>query len=140
MAAQLRFREYMIKLININIYIYIEDVRTDERPLCNTIRHTINTNVKHLGCLVFDSNIDWEVHIQQLKFKCNKTKNLMRSVSSTEKTLMMIYGSLISFKIEYGSIVYNSASSKELQRLESVSNEAIRITSGCFKSTPVSIL
>ena len=51
----------------------------------------------------------------------------MRSVSSTEseadqKTLMMIYRSLIRFEIDYGCIVYNSASSRELVSLESVSN------------------
>ena len=69
----------------------------------------------------------------------------MRSVSSTDwradqKTLMMIYRSLIRSKIDYGCIVYNSASSRELVSLESVSNEAMRISSGCFRSTPISSL
>ena len=69
----------------------------------------------------------------------------MRSVSLTEwgadqKTLMMIYRSLIRSKIDYGCIVYNSASSRELISLESVSNEAMRISSGRFKSTPLSSL
>ena len=54
--------------------------------------------VKYLG-LVFDSKFDWKAHIQQLKSKCNKAPNLMRSVSSTEwgadqKALKMIYRSL----------------------------------------------
>ena len=69
----------------------------------------------------------------------------MRSVISTEcgadpKTIMMIYRSLIRSKIDYGCIVYNSASSRELVSLESVSNEAMRISSGCFRSTPISSL
>ena len=50
--------------------------------------------IKHLG-LVFDSNLGRKAHIHQLKYKCNKALNLLRSVSSTErgadqKTLMMI--------------------------------------------------
>ena len=94
---------------------------------------------------MFDSKLDWKAHIQQLKSKCNKALNLMRSVSSTEwgadqRTLMMIYRSLIRSKIDYGCIVYNSASSRELVSLESVSNEAMRISSGCFRSTPISSL
>ena len=69
----------------------------------------------------------------------------MRSVSSTEwraeqKTVMMIYRSLIRSKIDYGCMVYNSASSRALESLEYVSNEAMRISSGCFKSTPISRL
>ena len=47
------------------------------------------------------------------------------------KTLMIIYRSIIRSKTDYGCIVYNSASSRELESLESVSNEAMRISSGC---------
>ena len=65
----------------------------------------------------------------------------MQRVSSTErgsdqKTLMMIYRSLVRCKIDYGCIVYKSKRGKELANIESVSNEAKKISSGCFKSTP----
>ena len=50
---------------------------------------------------------------------------------------MMVYKSLIRSKIDYGSLVYTSASSKVLASLESVSTEAMRIPSGLFKSTPI---
>ena len=43
-------------------------------------------------------------------------------------------------KIDYGCIVYNSTSNRELVGLESVSNEAMRISSGCIRSTPLSSL
>ena len=51
---------------------------------------------------------------------------------------MMIYRSLLRSKVDYGCIVYNSASSRELKSLVSVSNETMRISSGCFKFTPIS--
>ena len=94
---------------------------------------------------MFDSKLDWKAHIQQLKSKCNKALNLMRSVSSTEwgadqKTLMMIYRSLIRSKLDCGCIVFISVNSRDLESIESVSNEAMRVASGCFKSTPVSSL
>ena len=53
---------------------------------------------------------------------------------------MMVYRSLIGSKIDYGCTVYNSATSRELEILESVSNEAMRKSSGCLKSTPLSSL
>ena len=99
---------------------------------------------KYLG-LLFDSKLDWKAHMQHLKSKCNKAQNLKLSVSSTEcgahqKTLLMIYRSLIRYKIDYGCIVHNFASNRELESLESVWNEAVRLSSGCFKSTPISSL
>ena len=41
-------------------------------------------------------------------------------------------------KIDYGCVVYSSASNRELKSQESVSNEAMRIYSVCFRSTPIS--
>ena len=106
------------------------------------IRIQKSETVKYLG-LVFDSKLDWKAHIQQLKSKCNKALNLMRSVSSTEwgadqRTLMMIYRSLVRSKIDYRCKAYNSASNRELVSVESASNEAMRLPSGCFESTPKS--
>ena len=53
--------------------------------------------------------------------------------SRKKKTVMMFYRSLIKSKIDYGYKVHNSASYNELANLGSVSNEALRISSGCFE-------
>ena len=50
---------------------------------------------------------------------------------------MMIYRTSIRSKTDYGCIVYNSASSRELVSVESVSIAAMRISSGYFKCTPL---
>ena len=88
------------------------------------VRIQKSETVKYLG-VVFDSKLDWKAHIEQLKKKCIKASNLMRSVSSTkwrtyQKTLIMSYRSLIRSKIGYGYIVYNSASNRYLESLEYV--------------------
>ena len=44
---------------------------------------------------------------------------------------------MIRSKIDYGCIVCKSASSRELESLEPVSNKAMIMSSGCFKSTPI---
>ena len=69
----------------------------------------------------------------------------MQIVSSSkweadQKFLMVIYRLLVRSNIDYGGIVYNSVSIRELGSLESVSNEAMRIFGKCFKYTPISSL
>ena len=65
------------------------------------------------------------------------TQMIFKNPTAIQKTPMMIYRSLIRSKTHYGFIVYNSAISRELKGLESFSNEAMRISSGCFYSTPI---
>ena len=50
------------------------------------------------------------------------------------------FRSLIRSRIHYGCIAYISLSSRELESLETVSNDAMRISSEYFKSTPISSL
>ena len=69
----------------------------------------------------------------------------MRCVSSTElgadqKTLMMIYRLLIRSEIDYGYMAENSARNRELESLQSVSNEAMKVSNGSLKSMPISSL
>ena len=114
------------------------------KHLCYNIITQKSETIKYF-CLVFDSKVECKALIHQLKSICNKAINIMQSVSWTESgaeqnILMMSYRSLIRSKIDFECIVYNSASTKELESLESISNEVMRKFSGCFKSTPISSL
>jgi len=98
-------------------------------------------NVKFLG-LNWDPKLSWEHHVSQLKTSCQKSLNLLRSVSAhgwgaDQETLLRLYRSLIRSKLDYGCIVYGSASKHILQSLDTVASEAIRIATGAFKSSPV---
>ena len=84
-------------------------------------------------------------HISELKAKCNKGLNLVRSICSHEwgadqHALMIIYRTLIRIKLDYGSIVYDSAALQDLKALQTTANRAMTIASGCFKSTPITSL
>ena len=111
-----------------------------ELRLVNTRLQKSNT-VRYLE-LVFDQKLNWKAHLRKLKPECNWALSLMQRVSSTRlgaslKTFMMIYRSLVRSKLHYGCIiVYNSANCRDLLSLESVTNEDMRIPSGCFKSIP----
>ena len=98
--------------------------------------------LKFLG-LVWDPKLTWIPHIMQLKDRCINTTNLLRIVTSQSwgadmKIGMPLYRAIIRSKIDYRSIVYGVANTATLKSLEIVANEAIRITSGAFKTTPVS--
>jgi len=110
----------------------------------NENRIPLKDNVKFLG-LMFDPKLTFIPHINQLKSKCLKSLNLLRSVSTDKwgsdcQTLMSLYRMLIRSKIDYGSIVYASASEATLANLEPIQNEAIRIATGAFRTTPISSL
>ena len=99
---------------------------------------------KFLG-LWWDAKLNWERHIAEVRGKCLKKLNLIRSVSAYQwgadtSTSMRIYSAVVRPMIDYGSVVYGSANRATLARLEVVANEAMRIATGAFKSTPVSSL
>jgi len=99
---------------------------------------------KFLG-LLWDSKLTWVPHISALKDRCKKALNLVRTVSTDKwgadtATTMKLYRSLIRPMIDYGSIVYDSASRATLGNLDVIANEAMRIATGAFKTSPASSL
>ena len=54
-----------------------------------------------------------------------------------QESLMKIYRIYLRSKLDYVSIVYSSGGTRELRALDVVCNEALRIATGAFKSTPV---
>ena len=66
--------------------------------------------------------------------------NLMRAVSglqwgASKKALLNIYRALIRSVIEYGDVVYASASKTHLNKLVSIQTEALRLCCGAAKGT-----
>lgn len=64
-------------------------------------------------------------HIKYIKEKCMKTMNILKVLSRTSwgsdrKCLMSLYKSLIRTRLDYGAIVYQSATSTALKMLDSV--------------------
>ena len=53
---------------------------------------------------------------------------------------MRLYRSIIRPKLDYGALVYCSASDSLLKSLDVISNEAMRISTGAFKSMPITSL
>ena len=94
--------------------------------------------------MTWGSQLKWNNHIQNLVTSCNKTLGL-RSLTSfkwgaDEHVMLHVYRLVLRPKIDYGCIIYGSASTAVLNKVESIQSEALRITSGAFKSSPVKSL
>jgi len=104
----------------------------------------VEEQVKFLG-LMFDSKLTFLPHIKFLKTKCTKALNLLRVVAHTswgadQQSLLFLYRSLIRSKLDYGCIVYGSTRSSYLRTLDPVQNQALRLCTGAFRTSPSSSL
>lgn len=102
----------------------------------------IRTNSTKILGLTFDSKLTWKNHIEDLILDCKKRINILKVLSSTkwgadQESLIRVYRGLIRSKIDYGSIIYGSANSNLLKKLDAIQNAALRISLGVFRTTPV---
>lgn len=94
---------------------------------------------KFLG-MIFDHNLSWQNHIDNLVKRCQKDINLMKLISgpsfgADKKTLIQFYTALIRSKIDYGSQAYASAPKTHLKKLNTIQATALRIATGAYKGT-----
>ena len=85
-------------------------------------------NFKYLG-MVIDENLLWDVHIDKLYTKtCQKLGAVRKSRNClNEKTALNLYKSLVLPHIDYGDVVYTTATKELLDKLQKVQNRACRI-------------
>ena len=99
---------------------------------------------KFLG-IIWDNKLTFKPHIDYLRKKCFQTLNIIKVLGHQEwgadtKTLLSLYESLVRSKVDYGSIVYRNAKRSELNRLEVIHNEGLRLCLGAFRSSPLESL
>ena len=115
----------------------------DHLTLYGTALQCVQTH-KFLGVTI-DHKLSWRPHIVQLKKTCYKKLNLLKMLSHKSwgadcRTLLLLYIALIKPKIDYGVEAYGSAKQHLLELLNPIQNEAIRIATGAFRSSPVKSL
>ena len=96
-------------------------------------------------CLIWDAKLTFEPHIKYLKARCEKSLNILKVLSRTEwgadrTTLLKLYRFLVWSKLDYGCIVYGSASKTALAKLDPVHNQGLRLGLGAFCCSPVESL
>ena len=99
---------------------------------------------KRLG-LIFDTKLTFKNHIKYLKTSCQKALDILRVVGHTDWgadriVLLRLYRSLVRSKLDYGCIVYGSASRSILKQLDPIHHQGLRIALGAFRTSPAQSL
>ena len=119
---------------------------TRRRMQCPIIRvqnQVVKYKKKHtiLG-LIFDSPLlTWKAHTEYLRNECLKRVQIMRSISSyswgmSSRVLKQFYIAYIRAKLDYGSVLYASASNTMLKKLDVIQNACCRMVLGAKNSSP----
>ena len=94
------------------------------------------TTHKHLG-LDLSSDLSWSSHIEKITKKANKTLGLLRSQKWKLKraSLRVAYTSFVRSILDYGDILYDNCSEKNVKALERIQYNAAKTVSGAMHTT-----
>ena len=98
-------------------------------------------STRFLG-LWWDLRLSFKKHISVLKTQCREALNLIRVVAHLKwggdrDTLLMLYRAIVRSKLDYGCIVYGTASNTNLRQLDSIHNSGLRLVLGAFCTSPI---
>ena len=101
----------------------------------------VEESTKFLG-LWWDSHLSFKKHISVLKTQCKEALNIVRVVAHLKwggdrDTLLMLYRAVVRSKLDYGCIVYGTASNTNLRQLDRIHNSGLRLALGAFCTSPV---
>ena len=104
----------------------------------------IVTQYKYLG-MILDNKLIWTKHIKYVKDKCEKGINMLKCVSKKKwgadaMISLTFYRSYIRSVMDYGSVLYGSASNSNLLVLDRIQYKSLRICIGAMKSSPCSAI
>ncbi|XP_070182474.1 uncharacterized protein [Littorina saxatilis] len=110
-------------------------IKLGDRPLRNDDEPT------YLG-VTFDKRLTWKPQIQKAENKARRKFAIMRKLAGTnwgasEKTLKTLYEGTVRPQLEYRAPAWSSACKSNLQALDKVQNQALRILTGAMRSTPI---
>ena len=119
------------------------DQRSPAVKIGNTLL-PVEESMKFLA-LWWDSHLTFKKHISVLKTQCKEALNLIRVVAhlrwgGDRDTLLMLYRAIVRSKLDYGCIVYGTASDTDLRQLDSIHNSGLRLALGAFCTSQVSCL
>lgn len=106
----------------------------------NGITIPFEQRINYLG-MIFDSKLTWKPHIIELKAKCMKTLNIMRTLSgmkwgANRQSLLKVYTAMIQSRLMYGSVAYTTANKSNLSILQPVQYLGVRIATGAYRTSP----
>jgi ribonuclease HI len=93
----------------------------------------------------FDCHLTWSQHINYIVQRSKSRINLLKCISHNEwgadrNTLLLVYRALIRSLLDYGCMLYKSASKHLLKKLDAVQCTSLSLVAGAMKGTALSSL
>lgn len=112
----------------------------DKAVTFSDIEIPITRQYKYLG-VILDNKLTWSKHIEYLKGKCERGMNILKCVTKTKwgadsNTALTFYRCYIRAILDYGCVLYGSASNTNLLKVDRIQYKAIRICLGIMRSSP----
>lgn len=119
-------------------------IQIDPTLYLNEIALPVKQEHKFLG-ITFDRKLTFLPHINALKKKASRSLNILKVLSrkhwgSDRTCLLHIYRTVVRSCLDYGCVVYGSARTSYLNRLDPIQNLALRLSTGAYRTSPVSSL
>ena len=126
-----------------SVIIYFHNRRKVELQPVTLGNSTIPTTsaTKYLG-IILDNRLTFKPHIDHIIQSCMKKMRIIQRLCGTtwgsmDRSLLKLYTQYIRPVIEYGLIIYGTCSKQLFNKLECVQNTAIRLATGCRKTTKI---
>ena len=108
-------------------------VTENANQLCHAII-TRTSSINDLG-VFFDSKLHFHTHVNYIFSECIKLLGLIRSITyrfSSLESLYVLYFTLVRSKLEYASVVWNSITSTDANKLERIQQKFVSVCFYCF--------
>lgn len=109
--------------------------------MINNLSIPVHKHYTYLG-ITLDTKLTWDEHINKCLIKCEKSLNILKVVNryrwgADPKINLMFYRAYTRSILDYGSILYGSATNSRLKKLDRIQYKALRLVLGALKSTPI---
>jgi hypothetical protein len=100
--------------------------------------------VKFLG-LYFEADLKWKHQVETVRQRCIKPMTIISYIQTAwmgadPTILLRLYTALIRSRIEYGGFLFHSLTKGEMDMLEKIQCNAIRLALGYIRTTPINVM
>ena len=132
------------KTVGVHFCKRISCVREPDLYLDTGNKIPFKNEARFLG-VIFDKHLTFLSHITDLRFRCQSALNALKVLSNPEwggdtEHLLQLYRSLVRSKLDYACPVYGSACKSNLETLDPIQNQGLRLALGAFRTSPVESL
>jgi ribonuclease HI len=129
-AQKTVFQYFAHKRVNVPV------LRFGQQPLRYEKQH------KLLGMIMDAPRLKWGPHLRGLRTDVIRRMDLLKHLASPNwgvscRFLRLFYCAYIRAKIDYGCVLYQTASSAQLSKLDTLQNACLRLVLGARRTTPV---